>query len=296
MNNYLQKSFKHFTGNRNYTATPLGKIQTLASAYPYFPVAQYFLAKKCKDENADAQFSHGEKSVLYFSNPLWFDHLLRANIASQTGVEDEIEPMTATGQHEIYANDIISNETIATEVQIESAEKSDDNIKETGKMEKTFITKDEPDEHEKMFLSIKAMLDATTEEASAEVNNTEIPIDPYYTVDYFASQGIRLDFDPNPQDKLGQNLKKFTHWLKHMKKLGPEDAKVELESQNNEAVVQKLADTSNNAKEIVTEAMATVLAKQGKKDKSIELYNKLSFLNPEKRTYFAAQIEKLKGL
>ena len=149
------------------------------------------------------------------------------------------------------------------------------------------------DEHEQMFQNIKALLDSTTAEANADTGNAIVPIDPYHTIDYFASQGIHVDFDKNPDDKLGKNLKKFTQWLRHMKKLGPEDAiETNVEA---EAEIQQIANSSNIMKEIVTEAMAQVLEKQGKKDKAIELYNKLSFLYPHKIPYFADQIKKLKG-
>ena len=40
--------------------------------------------------------------------------------------------------------------------------------------------------------------------------------------------------------------------------------------------------------------MAAVLAKQGKLAKAIELYQKLSLMNPSKSAYFAAKIEQLK--
>jgi hypothetical protein len=152
-----------------------------------------------------------------------------------------------------------------------------------------------PDEHEIMFQNIKAMLDATSEEADADTENTVIPIDPYYTIDYFASQGIKLDLDQNPKDDLGQHLKKFTQWLKHMKKLGPEDATEVIGRTETDADIQKIADSSNTVREVVTEAMASVLEKQGKNNKAIELYNKLSFLNPDKSAYFAAKIKNLKG-
>ena len=164
-----------------------------------------------------------------------------------------------------------------------------------GENEKTDIS--EPDEHERMFRNIKAMLDAGTEEADANVDNAVIPIDPYYTIDYFASQGIKLELDQNPKDELGQHLKKFTQWLKHMKKLGPEDAtEVINRSNETEADIQRIADSSNTVREVVTEAMALVLEKQGKKDKAIELYTKLSFLNPDKSIYFANKIKTLKGI
>jgi tetratricopeptide (TPR) repeat protein len=152
------------------------------------------------------------------------------------------------------------------------------------------------DEHDRMFQNIKAMLDATSEEADADTETAAVPIDPYYTIDYFASQGIKLQLDPNPDDQLGQHLKKFTQWLKHMKKLGPEDAAEAINrAEADEAHIQKIADSSNTVREVVTEAMAAVLEKQGKKDKAIELYNKLSFLNPDKNAYFAGKIKNLKG-
>lgn len=153
----------------------------------------------------------------------------------------------------------------------------------------------EDDEHDIMFKNIKAMLDATSEEADADTKDAVVPIDPYYTIDYFASQGIKLELDKNPQDQLGQNLKKFTHWLRHMKKLGPEDATEAINRTESETDIQQIADSSNTVREVVTEAMALVLEKQGKKEKAIELYNKLSFLNPHKNAYFADKIKKLKG-
>jgi hypothetical protein len=123
-----------------------------------------------------------------------------------------------------------------------------------------------------------------------------IPIEPYYTVDYFASQGIRFTPEKNPQDKLGKQLKSFTQWLKHMKKLGPEDALKPTEDQQVDTKIQGIANVSNTPREIVTEAMAAVLEKQGKKQQAIEVYDKLSFLNPDKRTYFADKIQNLKGI
>ncbi|MBC7903805.1 MAG: hypothetical protein H7Y27_10290, partial [Gemmatimonadaceae bacterium] len=49
---------------------------------------------------------------------------------------------------------------------------------------------------------------------------TEVLFEPFHTVDYFASQGIKTDKqEDNPQDRLGKQLKSFTGWLKSMKKL-----------------------------------------------------------------------------
>jgi hypothetical protein len=63
-----------------------------------------------------------------------------------------------------------------------------------------------------------------------------------------------------------------------------------------ENVVKLSAENSNEPREVVTETMAEVLEKQGQVEKAIQLYIKLSFLNPEKSAYFAAKIQQLKGI
>ncbi|MEI2707650.1 MAG: hypothetical protein V9E96_01375 [Chitinophagaceae bacterium] len=117
----------------------------------------------------------------------------------------------------------------------------------------------------------------------------------YHTVDYFASQGIKPEIDHTAQDTLSKQLRRFTDWLKHMKNVPPnnEDLGTDPELEN---AIQGIAQISNEAKEIVTETMAEVLVKQGKTDKAIQLYIKLSFLNPDKSAYFASKIQILKGI
>jgi len=123
-----------------------------------------------------------------------------------------------------------------------------------------------------------------------------ISSEPYHTVDYFASQGIKPSLDENPQDKLGRQVKRFTEWIKHMKQIGSEEALEQMNDPALETTIQNIANTSNSSREIVTETMAEVLVKQGKTDKAIQLYIKLSFLNPDKSAFFASKIQQLKGI
>lgn len=126
---------------------------------------------------------------------------------------------------------------------------------------------------------------------------TAIPIDiePYYTIDYFAAQGIKFDYTKEPQDKLTVKMLKFTDWLKKMKSPKQEARPVE-EDPELDTTIQNIADASNQSKEIVTETMAEIFAKQGKTDKAIQLYIKLSFLIPNKSAYFATKLNELKGI
>ena len=48
------------------------------------------------------------------------------------------------------------------------------------------------------------------------------------------------------------------------------------------------------ADNIISETLAEILIRQGKKEKAIEVYRKLIWKFPQKKVYFAAQIEELK--
>ena len=125
---------------------------------------------------------------------------------------------------------------------------------------------------------------------SSNSNDDTLSFEPMHLVDYFASQGIKLSGE-ELTDKLGKQLKSFTEWLKTMKKLPANDSSQAVMS---DVSIQALAEKSNKEDDVITEPMAEVLAKQGKLSKAIELYQKLSLMNPSKSAYFAAKIEQLK--
>ena len=133
------------------------------------------------------------------------------------------------------------------------------------------------------------------EENSNDVSQKkeELLFEPLHASDYFASQGIKLSEDALGADKLGKQLKSFTAWLKTMKKVHPD--KLPIVNKTTETAVQTQAEQSNIEEEIVTEPMAEAYVLQNKQAKAIEIYNKLSLLNPAKSAYFAAKIDSLKN-
>ncbi len=120
----------------------------------------------------------------------------------------------------------------------------------------------------------------------------DIVFEPLHTIDYFASQGIKFNLEENPVDALGKQLKSFTDWLKIMRRL-PQKNKEMVPDRAAEEAIQNFAAHSIEGKEVLTEAMAEVLAKQGMRHRARAVYEKLSLLNPEKSAYFAAKIEQL---
>ena len=117
---------------------------------------------------------------------------------------------------------------------------------------------------------------------------------PYHMIDYFASQGIKLTLEENSADPLTKQLKSFTDWLKVMKKL-PAQAMAEKPDDKDVDRIRHFAAHSIDEREILTESMAEVLAKQGMYENAIALFQKLSLIYPPKSAYFASRIEQLKA-
>ena len=132
----------------------------------------------------------------------------------------------------------------------------------------------------------------TPNEPIGESSTDEMLFEPLHASDYFASQGIKLSEEVNENDKLSKQLKSFTAWLKTMKKVNIE--KLAELSQPLDHRVEQMAEKSNLIAEVLTESMAEVYLSQGKTQKAIETYQKLSLQNPSKSAYFADLIQKIK--
>ena len=134
------------------------------------------------------------------------------------------------------------------------------------------------------------MTSSSSDEKKGDHN--ELLFEPYYTVDYFASQGIQYKPEEAPSDKFGQQLKSFTDWLKVMKRLPLTELGKSVDPKE-ERKVEQIAGQSLTSEEVVTEAMAEVWIKQGNTTKAKEVYHKLSLLEPSKSAYFASKISEL---
>jgi hypothetical protein len=135
--------------------------------------------------------------------------------------------------------------------------------------------------------------DSNPNKPKVESSSNEMLFEPLHATDYFASQGIKLSEEVNENDKLSKQLKSFTAWLKTMKKVNIE--KLAEQSQPLDHRVEQMAEKSNLTEEVLTESMAEVYLSQGKTQKAIETYQKLSLQNPSKSAYFADLIQKIKA-
>lgn len=302
MNEALEKIMFQITGKKQLNDVSLIELQKITEAHPYFSIGHLLLSKKLKAENHNAFASQVQRSAAYFSNTLWLDHLLQTEQPSvklpDSNDDDATIPLLNKVIVEEQQVQLIELEKLQSEMENASPETivaaPDEEQYDASTTEEAMKQAQQEEKQKEVIASVLEEQLAAFKKPVAANAELKIDTEPYYTVDYFASLGIKIDLS-QPQDKLGSQVKKFTDWLKQMKNVKPADEAI-TEDPEVENMIQGIAKTSNETKEIVTQTMAEVLVKQGKTDKAIQLYIKLSFLNPDKSAYFAAKIEQLKGI
>lgn len=295
-------------------AVPVSRLQEVADKHPYFGTAHLLLSQKLRHGQSPEFDKQVQRTALYFHDPLWLHWQLN-------------EPETAAppaAAAELATLPLPAEETSHTfhepEVEQPSYDRGDareEPVEGTG-------TIDEPDSIEPLtqpnpeadpappapWLPEPVEEPTTPPPANLPGPETQEPqpvteppvtqsaeaplvFEAYHTIDYFASQGIKVPAEPLPNDRLGKQLKSFTEWLKTMKRL-PQTAADEKAEEPGDQVIRRIAAGSLEQKEVVTETMAEVLVKQDKRDEAIAIYKKLSLLDPSKSAYFAAKIDQLK--
>jgi len=311
MNTAENNLVQSFTGKPSLQEVTVEELKEITGKYPYFSLGQLLLAKKLKQSNPESFIRQLQYCTTYFQDIRWLLGQVesRAPVAyfggtannSNKGIEEQYSTgntaiASGLGKGNIETSNLI---TLPADGVLESFTLVMNDVKEEPELPPL-------DEEE-----LAAVDDITSSEAAAKIadvlqhqveefkapldEETNLPIstEPFHTVDYFASQGIKVD--AHAQDTFTKKVHTFTDWLKQMKRISnyPTDLGSDPEMEN---YVQSIADTSNQAKAVDTEAMAEVLVKQGKLDKAIEVYEKLSLHNPSKTAYFAAKINYLKGI
>ena len=334
MSNRIHALAQQLTGKASIEECSLEELQHIARRHPYFSSAQFLLLQKLRQLNSPEAEAQYKKAVLFYPDPLLFDYFISSDkfyvdelnlidrdedrrIANEAeyGVSDHIEATedaVASGEfteelqtseevlkpndHEIFHPALDSSAIEqASGVYVESTEISYEDEEPVVPEQSSPVLESE----EKVGTIQQEVSEQPVviphwnkDPVSKELQATELTFEPFHTVDYFASQGIKISLE-EPKDKLGKQLKSFTAWLKTMKRLPAAQIDESLET-SAEKKVETMADHSVTESQVVTEAMAEVWAKQGNREKAIETYNKLSLLNPSKRSYFAAKIENLK--
>jgi len=169
------------------------------------------------------------------------------------------------------------------------------------------------------------------EEPAVSVTETDDEVDhdplifPIYTKDYFLQQGEKVSEEipleiselkdteaMSEEDKSLMVVMSFSEWLLHFKSTSEkqkeetkdqkalktmwqkEKLAAAMEEENEEipeTVFEMAVNSISKEEGLVSESLADIYIKQGKYDKAMEMYRKLSLRNPQKSAYFARKIE-----
>ncbi len=302
-------------------------LTELVNAHPYFTAAQFYLLQQTDPNSIDYTKIAAITSIL-FNNPFWLDFQLNQSIIpavkeeqniiikeeiDTTVYDSEIESLEKihpvlekdnAGLEKIAAikspENVVENEPIIESIidpltdylTTGPVQQADLNIEKNYTEQQYLEDEEEPGNEllmeEKEIEPMNIKLNFTTATTTTE---DTISFEPLHTSDYFASVGIKFSEEVKPGDKLGKQLKSFTDWLKTMKKIHTDQ--LPPQSEQSVIIIQKMAEKSNAEGEVLTEAMAEVLLQQGKSNKAMDVYKKLSLLNPSKSAYFAAKIDQI---
>ncbi|MEO8766357.1 MAG: hypothetical protein ABI416_18800 [Ginsengibacter sp.] len=283
------------------TSQDPGVLEKNAIDHPYSSLAGLLLLYHYKKTNHPGFEKLAKKTALHFNNTNWLQFLLDQPLNGKSP-EVILQPShpevaiindTAIGFEETIQITLLPHSTKHVEL-VGNQALAEENIGiPPGEEVNSVVTGTEPVPE---IAAVQIVTPGNIEPTAISTETTtpeEIAFEPLHTVDYFASQGIKITEEPETTDKLGNQMKSFTAWLKSMKKL--HSSKLTEQDLATENQIQNSAEESNINTEILTEAMAEVLIKQDKRDKAIEMYHKLSLINPSKSAYFAAKIESIKS-
>lgn len=329
MNNQASIKFiSHALANPSaLTEKDANAIAELRQAYPYLVPARYLDALLRHKKNP-ADTTYRDDMYSFMGDWLPFCQLLDAtSVIPAVSATKQSAPL-ADKPADLVANVPVKEEVAATvepEIVEEITQASTD-VQPVVVEEAIAVVVEVAQEPE-------ASIEMQSEDVTAEIDandsadNGEDIISPVYVEDYFLQQGEKISADlPLALDSFRQDdaderddkslmvMMSFSEWLVHFKRTSQKQ-KEETEDQRalktmwqkeklaaaieeeNEEIPEDVFQMAVNsiAKEdgLVSESLAEIYFKQGKYEKSLEMYRKLSLRNPQKNTYFARKIEEI---
>lgn len=253
--------------------------------FPYFGLAHFYALKQTTSKESNYS-EMAARTNLFFNNPYFLQAQLLSDKQTKNEPLEELNLPLITKKEGNTNEEIIESNLPIVNTFIEPDKIINEDILP--------IVNISDEKHFEQIIANNTFIQ--TEDKKLILENTtpkeELLFEPLHASDYFASQGIKLSDNALGNDKLGLQLKSFTSWLKTMKKVHPD--KLPMVNEMVEKAVQNQAAKSNIEAEIVTEAMAEAFVLQDKQIRAIEVYEKLSLINPSKSAYFAAKIDQLK--
>jgi tetratricopeptide (TPR) repeat protein len=272
-------------------------LERLVADYPYFTAARLLLAQKHYSRDHNLADPVIKRAQLYSNNHYYFYQQITGGSAiPPAATEEEDSAPAALPQQEMMIPEMVETEEEETEAGIQQQP----NVLLVAQLDEAAPEEQTASDTADDGLPIKIFpLEMPDEE-------TTLIFQPLYTEDYFAYKKIK---EPGQAEELNEqgmaDMKSFTDWLRDMKRSFTQKTNKDWYHQQlhriyededpevSEAVEKMAMESITLNDDIVSETLAEIWAKQHQYQTAIQIYQKLSLLNPDKSAYFAQKIKEL---
>ena len=262
----------HYSGSSSQEAT---EIISLCNEYPYSQVLQALAARVSKDHNLESQQRLLQSAAVYSTDRSVLKQIM--STVYQAAVANEAVAEVA------FTKSVSST---AIQKTIDSIDYADAVIQDLERLKKLKIN------FETIASRFGKVAADTPSEIPTEAPKRKPPGRPKKTVESISDPLIediktsKKKIDPE-SPKTKEQIEIIDQFIKAQPSIKPKA---------NSTPPSDLAEINSGefADNIVSETLAKILIRQGKKEKAIEVYKKLIWKFPQKKVYFAAQIEELK--
>jgi hypothetical protein len=257
----------HYSGSSSQEAA---EVISLRDEYPYSQVLQALSARVSKDHNFDNQQSLLQSAAVYSTDRSVLKEIM-------TKVHD-----VAQAKEEVAATPIPSGVKVDVQKTIDSIDYATEVIHDLERLH----------ELKHNFEALAAGFGSASPDTPAEKPKRKPPIR--------TKKNTEATTDPLIEDIKTSKKKIDPESPKTIEQIAIIDqfikAQPTIKPKTDQAPPSDLSDIKSGefADNIISETLAKILIRQGKKEKAIEVYKKLIWKFPQKKVYFAAQIEELK--
>jgi tetratricopeptide (TPR) repeat protein len=260
----------HYSGSSSQEAAD---VISMRNEYPYSQVLQALSARVSKDHNFDNQQSLLQLAAVYSTDRSVLKEIMSKVYEAAYAKEENIK---------VTAPLAVASPSINTHKTIDAVDYADEVIHDLERLNELKLN----------FEALAAGFESGTTETEVEKPKRKPPGRPKKNIEVASDPLIedikttKKKIDPESPKTLEQ-IAIIDQFIKAQPSIKPKAVPAE---QSDLAEV-KSGEFADN---IVSETLAKILIRQGKKEKAIEVYRKLIWKFPQKKVYFAAQIEELK--
>ena len=280
--------------------------------YPYFQSLYVVLSKALKDREHPKTDAFIKKAAIYTANRAHLKEIIEGDVfknSPTTGQAEEAKTQTPEVKNTPLPQESTKEEQKSVEetTPVKSLDQANRPMSQKGPESKsseddqatknTRIDSDkgtlsyQPDLHE--LAATKSRIEALLRGETKQPEEKQKHLEPEAKTDDAHQAEIRTDKDKAKKKPLKANQ------IEIIEKFIADEPRIDIKrkaaaesEQDQEDLAEKQLKSQEN---FVTETMATLYLKQGKSKKAIHIYEKLCLKFPEKKAYFASQIEKVKS-